>query len=1333
MASNLRFDVEANDNASSAFAAVAAEARAAREELQRLDGMRVKPKVEIKGASPADLARIRDAAAALRDLDGRNARARVQIDGDIDPAQVRQLRAVAKALRELDGTNAVARAEVTGDLPDPKNIRATARALKQLQDIGVVHVRVEVSGAADELAAIIALGRALRNLPEQETTRVKTDVDKDAPSRVAALGKALAGIGFSGGLAAAGAINATASIMSLVGALGQAAGVAPIAAGALAGYGVVLATVKTGLTGIGDALKAAGEDPKKFAESLKGLAPAGRDFAIAYRQVSDSFKGVQFGTQQKLLAGWGAEVRKIGATYMPTLHAGMGGVASELNNIGKGVSGFVRQASTVRDVNTIFANTKQALQNATPAAGNLLSVVRDIATVGSAELPELATSLANGTARLKDFVAQARQSGQLAEWIDTGKMRLQQLGSVAGNVGSILGSVFKAATASGADFLSVLDNVTGRVADALKSPQGRDTLAAVFREARSAVDAFLPGIDAVGRALSTSIGNFARSGALREAADAISDLAQSVAPLAAQLGGVAASALTSFAGAGKIAAGALAPIAGLVAGVLSALGPLPGIVLAAVVAFKALSSAAVVNVMTALTARVAAAGVALTQLQARMTGTLGPGNAAGAATARLTGALQKMGSALPLAGVALIALGAAYEEFGSTAEANAAKVISGSQSVAQAIAAEQKQVEHGQAFWFSAAQQQEAYAQAADNVRAKIQEQYNALSPFQKLQADVAMAQADLNDAVAQYGAKSPEATAAAAALAGATDRLKGAQTGAADAAKTHEQRLQELADTMSAQANTALAYEQAVRRTADAQKAASDALKASGANSDEYKSAVLDLAVAINSQAEAARKQAEALGGTEAGARAYSTEILKAANLSTTAGRDAFAKLAGGLDDAGLAALSATAKMSGLRTEVVTLPDGRKVTVVVEADRSKLDTVKQGVDELTRQKYVGTVTILGESSGLRGEITRSVQLADGTKATISIGANGAPAMIAIGQTKYTIDATTGTMKILGDPAPGEANLSGLKVRVDSTTGAITIDAATGPADQKIMTAKSLADSSIGIITIDGNATLAQGKTTSAVTFANGSRGTITIDGNQTPANGKITATVTYANGSRGTIQVDANSAAANNAINNAARNRTSTIFVKYSFEGGASAGNARLAGAAIGGIVSPMRDGGVVGMAGGGGVTHRLTPLRGGVAQVVKPNTWRVVGDRLSGDEAYIPINGSPRSRQILRETASRMGYALTQQDAIGRASAVRRGTSAAGAAAARGIDLGPLLGEVATLRSALVAVAGASDSAEVVAELRALRGPLVEAVRTSVATAAQARRSSAELQGIR
>lgn len=43
-------------------------------------------------------------------------------------------------------------------------------------------------------------------------------------------------------------------------------------------------------------------------------------------------------------------------------------------------------------------------------------------------------------------------------------------------------------------------------------------------------------------------------------------------------------------------------------------------------------------------------------------------------------------------------------------------------------------------------------------------------------------------------------------------------------------------------------------------------------------------------------------------------------------------------------------------------------------------------------------------------------------------------------------------------------------------------------------------------------------------------------------------------------------------------------------------------------------------------------------IAQMVKPNTWRVVGDRMQDDEAYIPLDGSPRSWSILLEAIKLM-----------------------------------------------------------------------------------------------
>src|SRR5690606_22026667 len=108
----------------------------------------------------------------------------------------------------------------------------------------------------------------------------------------------------------------------------------------------------------------------------------------------------------------------------------------------------------------------------------------------------------------------------------------------------------------------------------------------------------------------------------------------------------------------------------------------------------------------------------------------------------------------------------------------------------------------------------------------------------------------------------------------------------------------------------------------------------------------------------------------------------------STQAGKDAFAKIAQGLTSAELAAISAAARMSGLRTEIITLPDGRTVEVVIEADKSQLDSAKAAAQELAFTKWTGTVTFLGDPRPAEQGIYRIVQLADGTRATMVFDAD---------------------------------------------------------------------------------------------------------------------------------------------------------------------------------------------------------------------------------------------------------------------------------------------------------------------------------------------------------
>ena len=102
-------------------------------------------------------------------------------------------------------------------------------------------------------------------------------------------------------------------------------------------------------------------------------------------------------------------------------------------------------------------------------------------------------------------------------------------------------------------------------------------------------------------------------------------------------------------------------------------------------------------------------------------------------------------------------------------------------------------------------------------------------------------------------------------------------------------------------------------------------------------------------------------------------------------------------------------------------------------------------------------------------------------------------------------------------------------------------------------------------------------------------------------------------------------------------------------------------------------------------------------IAQMVKPNTWRVVGDRMDVDEAYIPLNGSKRSWSILTEALSRMPGPVQFHDggiAQFAAGAVASAAPAAPAKAAEGAEGTADSSAITEAMAALVAAMGESWS---------------------------------------
>ncbi|WP_103381941.1 hypothetical protein [Pseudonocardia dioxanivorans] len=1313
---SMTFDISARSDAERAFLADAAAAETLKKKLDALDRTRVEPKADLNiTAASAKIAQLKGRLDELR-----NVRARVDVDGAAEAR--REVSRLVVELRKLTNQNVKVRLDA-GDTKqqittirdrlrairdvdvklkidssgeqDANRLSTKIMALRQLSPIRL-EVRVDEDGKAlarlaELKAAAIELGRTRPTIQvttdtataaariadlerrlaqlggKQYTANVKADIDKSVSDRVNELGKGLLKLGSAAGVATLALGSTVPAVASLAGSLVSLVGLAPVAVGGLAALGAVTATVKAGLIGMDEAFKSL-DDPKKFAEALKELAPAGRDFATSVRDVKTAFDGVRLDVQQRLFAGWGAEVRSIGTTYLPLLRTEMGGVATELNKTGTEIAAFAKMPATIRDVDAIFTNTRTALIEARPAATNLLNAFRDIAAVGSAELPSLASGVTNVTGRFKEFIAQARQSGQLGEWIQSGVDTLQTLGSVAGNVGSALYSVFSAAKASGADFLSTLDRVTASIADLLRSAQGQNALTSLFTTVRGAVDALLPGVAALAKGVLEAISAFANTGGLEAATRAISAVAEAVAPLLPTLGQLAGQTLGMLADGAMTAAKALTPIVQGVSAVVDALGPVAPLILACVVAFKALGTASAA--MVAMGTRVAGAAAAVGTYAGSLTGSATAGTAASTATTRLGSAISGLGKALPIAGAAFVAGGVIVEHYASQVKDASQALADGSisaqqafqqfnglsldnlgRSIATTIPGLNLFVDSSFAAW----------EKTVDGANKATQ----AMTPLQLAQRDLTVATREYGDALksndpARVAAASEQLAAANARVAEETNKV-------AEASKSAAEKQRDLVSSAQSVLSSMLNLKTALADVETAQKQANEASAKYGKNSAEAAAANNEFVRKADAAAQAAQRdaaaRAQAAGATDAatvGTHAYGAALLQQAATASGPARDALLGYISNLGDSELAALSAGAEASGFATTLLTLPNGKSVKIAVDPETGKIITTQQLLD------------------GLKDK-------------TVTINGNTVPLEQALGLVLQAIAAGQGTVTINGQTVPADQALRELLGRVDVGQGTVTVNGQSAPADKVLQ---------------------------AYIAAINSGSGTVTINGQDVPAQDVLKALLSTVLGSKPNITVGAVDNASP-VIDNAARDRTATIYVKSVVLNQPSA-SVRVAGQqeyARGAIVSPMAHGGLIANAPG----RYLRPMSGSFAQIVPPNTWRVVGDRLRDDEAFIPLNASRRSRSILGQAADRMGYGLVPRSASRYLQAAFAGRA--------GVTRDELLGGSRAVGSVVTPIAAAggsfaglgalrADLAEVQAAVRAL-GPTIERQTEAVRTA--------------
>lgn len=371
----------------------------------------------------------------------------------------------------------------------------------------------------------------------------------------------------------------------LVATVGQIAPAAGVAATAL--FAVVLASkaLKIGMQGVGDAVSAAMDpsDPEAYAAALKKLSPAARSFVGEIRTLQPQLKALQQGVQERMFQDLDGILREMGKTTLPVLKNGLTNAAGALNLMGKNIGNTAIGMSKSGVLGQAISGANSGLYNMSRIPSQIMLGLTQVGAAAAPAFGRLTAAAGAGADRLSEKFSRAFESGAVERAIDTAIGVLKQLGEVAGNVFSIVGSIFSAAQSNGGGFVGTLLEITGALKTAFASPAVQSGLAAIFQTMSTlaktvgplltqALQAVAPVFTALGppiqriiALLGPALGHIigALGPVLAAAAVAVGALLDAISPLLPVVGALIETLLP-----------ALTPLLTLVAGIFTALAPL---------------------------------------------------------------------------------------------------------------------------------------------------------------------------------------------------------------------------------------------------------------------------------------------------------------------------------------------------------------------------------------------------------------------------------------------------------------------------------------------------------------------------------------------------------------------------------------------------------------------------------------------------------------------------------------------------------------------------------------------------------------------------------------
>ncbi|WP_189984624.1 hypothetical protein, partial [Streptomyces capoamus] len=218
----------------------------------------------------------------------------------------------------------------------------------------------------------------------------------------------------------------------------------------------------------------------KVADAMAKLSPNARAFVDAVLSQRDAWRSLKLDVQDRLFAGLGSKFTELSTAVIPSLRAGLVGMAGNLNAMGKNAADAVIQLSKTGQLRQMFSGLNGAMSKLTRTPGQIITALTQISIAASPAFERLTTAAGTAADRISKKISDAFKSGALEDSIGRAVDIAKQFGQLLGDIFGTIGNIMKAAAAGGGDALGALGAVFSELRRITAMPEVQQALASIF-------------------------------------------------------------------------------------------------------------------------------------------------------------------------------------------------------------------------------------------------------------------------------------------------------------------------------------------------------------------------------------------------------------------------------------------------------------------------------------------------------------------------------------------------------------------------------------------------------------------------------------------------------------------------------------------------------------------------------------------------------------------------------------------------------------------------------------------------------------------------------------